>query len=357
MKRYLIILLMFIITSFAMITTTNARNVTLETGYRLSEKEIRTYLEELEKVIRIPDGYSFHTVKNVKLNDVEAYLFRFERSENKGLQGEHFSFLISKNDKQILRFSTMDKKYSNVHMLSESETERIAMEFLFKLDKTLAANLKNLWIERHDEAILIDGEKTAVAGMKYKCYYSAQNDYCWVIVGFDGSVITFERNIKWDNSKNARITEKWLHDDWFIHTSTDTVTDEQELRMLVEETFANAALNKLNVEEMSRGFHPDFAILIAKDNSLFRLPLQDWMKVVKAYKNTPDKRKSGIRNLDYAIEIMEVTGNAAIVKTQFFRDKKLIITDYLSYIKYPDGWKAVAKVSNEHIVNPLQLNL
>ncbi|SUJ02642.1 Putative lumazine-binding [Sphingobacterium spiritivorum] len=336
-----------------MITTTRGLTVMPETGYRLSEKETRTYVEELEKVIRIPDGYSFHTVKSVKSDNVEAYLFRFEKPENKGLQGEHFSFLISKKDKQILGFSTMDKKYSNVHMLSESETQRIATEFLFKLDKTLAANLENLWIERHDEAILINGEKTAVAGMKYKCYYSAQNDYCWVIVGFDGSVVTFERNIKWDNGKNARITEKWLHDYWLIHTTTD----EQELKTLVEETFANAALNKLNVEEMSRGFHPDFAILIAKDNSLFRLPLQDWMEVVKAYKDAPDKRKSGIRNLDYAIEVMYITGNVAIVKTQFFRDKKLIITDYLSYIKYPDGWKAVAKVSNEHIVNPLQLNL
>ncbi|OJX32689.1 MAG: hypothetical protein BGO86_10550 [Chryseobacterium sp. 36-9] len=108
---------------------------------------------------------------------------------------------------------------------------------------------------------------------------------------------------------------------------------------------------------MLRGFHPDFAICIAKGNDLFRLPLRDWMKVVEEYKNNPEKVKSGIRNLDYSIEVLEITGNTAVVKTQFFRDEKLIITDYLSYIKYPDGWKAVAKVSNEHIVNPLQLSL
>lgn len=133
--------------------------------------------------------------------------------------------------------------------------------------------------------------------------------------------------------------------------------EKQKLKQLVKETFAEAALNNLNVDEMVRGFHPDFAILIAKGNNLLRLPLRDWMKVVEEYKNNPEKLKSGIRNLDYKIKVLEITGNTAVVKTQFFRNKKLVITDYLSYIRYPDGWKAVAKVSNEHITNPLHLNL
>ncbi|WP_448607335.1 nuclear transport factor 2 family protein [Paenimyroides ceti] len=130
-----------------------------------------------------------------------------------------------------------------------------------------------------------------------------------------------------------------------------------KIEQLVEETFANAALNKLNTYEMTRGFHRDFAILIPQGNDLFRLSLNDWIEVVESYKNNPEKMKSGIRELDYIIDVLEVTGNTAVVKTQFFRNKKLIITDYLSYIKYPEGWKAVAKVSNEHIINPLQLTL
>lgn len=88
-------------------------------------------------------------------------------------------------------------------------------------------------------------------------------------------------------------------------------------------------MNKLNVEKIPRGFHQDFTILIAKENNLFRLPLRDWMKVVEEYKSNPEKVKSGIRNLDYTVEVLEITGNTAVVNTQFFRDKKLIITDYL----------------------------
>lgn len=353
-----IIILTALVTIFTTITMTVKANTLKNSSMEeVSYDDAQSYLEAFQKVVKIPYGYSFHSVNKVKADDVQAYLFRLEKSENKGMNGEHYSFVISEKDKQVLGFTNMDKRYSNTKMLSKSETEKIAKDFLLKLDNSLTSELKNLWIERHNEEISINGKKTVIAGMKYKCYRASQNDYAWVIVGFDGSVITFERNIKWNNGEHKRITEKWLHDNWLADNNLNIPTEEQTLKKLAEETFANGALNKLNVEEMLRGFHPDFAICIAKGNDLFRLPLRDWMKVVEEYKNNPEKVKSGIRDLDYSIEVLEITGNTAVVKTQFFRDKKLIITDYLSYIKYPDGWKAVAKVSNEHIVNPLQLSL
>ena len=180
----------------------------------VSLKEVQSYLDEFNKYIEIPKDYQFQSVSKVNADNVPAYLFRFEKSTNKGLKGEHYSFVISEKDKQVLGFTNMDKKYSNTKMLSKAETEKIAKNFLLKLDKSLANTLKNLWIERHDEEINVDGEKTVLVGMKYKCYRASQNDYAWVIVGFDGSVITFERNIKWYNNEHKRITEKWLHDNW-----------------------------------------------------------------------------------------------------------------------------------------------
>lgn len=113
-------------------------------------EEAKPYLGIFEQFVTIPGGYQFHSVKKVKVDD-----------------------------------------------------------------ESLANNLKNLWVDRHDEEISINnGEKTIIAGMKYKCYRSPGNDYAWVIVGFDGSVITFERNIKWNTSEHKRITGKWLHDNW-----------------------------------------------------------------------------------------------------------------------------------------------
>lgn len=349
--KFILSALVITMAIFMMTTKVNAQKTVLKT---VSLDETQIYWNEFEKFFEVPNDYQFHSVSKVKADNFSAYLFRFEKQENNGLGGEYFSFLISEN-KQILGFTNMDKKYANLKMLSKSENEKTAKEFLLKIDKSLANDLKNLWTERHDEEIIINGQKIILAGMKYKCYRSSQNDYAWVIVGFDGSVMTFERNIKWNNVAHKRITEKWLHDSWLKEQQISVGSEEDILKKMVEETFANGALNKLNTKAMRNGFHPDFAILIAKEDKLNRLFLNDWMEVVEQYKNSEEQVNSGVRNLEYTIDVLEITGKTAIVKTQFFRNNEIAITDYLSYIKFPNGWKAVGKISHEHIPNPLNL--
>lgn len=182
----------------------------------VSLEEAKPYLEAFEKSIEIPDVYSFQSVHKVKIDKVSAYLFRYEKNENKGMNGEHFSFLVSEKDKTILGFINMDKKYSNVKLPSKAEAEKTAQAFLQKVDAKLAAGLKNQWTDRHDDIIHVDGKETTLAVMKYKCYRSSENDYAWVYVGFDGSVQAFERNTKWDMAKRQRFAEQWLHDSWRI---------------------------------------------------------------------------------------------------------------------------------------------
>ncbi|WP_372474657.1 hypothetical protein AB4865_05165 [Capnocytophaga sp. ARDL2] len=77
-------------------------------------------------------------------------------------------------------------------------------------------SVENLWIEPHNEEIIVNGKSLSINGMKYKCFRPSHNDYAWVIVGSDGTIITFERDIFWDNHKQKCITEKWLHDNWRI---------------------------------------------------------------------------------------------------------------------------------------------
>lgn len=184
----------------------------------ISFDEAKPYLQVFQDKVKIPDAYHYHSAEKVTVDNTPAYLIRYQKDENKGLLGEHFSFVVSEKDKQILGFTNMDKKYSNLKMLTKKETEKIAIEFLLKIDNSLANGLKNLWIERHDEQIVINnGETVTVGGMKYKCFRPNSNDYAWVIVGYDGSIITFERNVLWNTEAQSRISEKWLHDTWLIN--------------------------------------------------------------------------------------------------------------------------------------------
>lgn len=199
---------LFMLVMITINSTANAQQMTLE--------QVKPYLEAFQKKIEIPKVYSFHSVEKVEIDKVSAYLFRFEKDKNKGLRGEHFSFLIQESDKTILGFINMDKKYENTNLPTAERTKEISRQFLKKVDSKLEKELKNQWIKRHDDSILVDGKETTLAVMKYKCYRASKDDYAWVYVGFDGSVQAFERNTKWNMLKRQRHGEQWIHDIWRI---------------------------------------------------------------------------------------------------------------------------------------------
>lgn len=181
---------------------------------QISFNDMKPYIEVFQEKLSIPNGYHFHSVKKVMADKVSAYLFRYQKNGEQLISEEHFSFIISEKEKQILGFTYMDTKYATQKMISKEQTKAIAIEFLVKVDSTLAINVRNLWIAQHDEKIVVNGKPLTISGMKYKCHREIKDDYAWVIVGFDGSIITFERNIKWNYRDKIRITEKWLHDSW-----------------------------------------------------------------------------------------------------------------------------------------------
>lgn len=131
--------------------------------------------------------------------------------------------------------------------------------------------------------------------------------------------------------------------------------EEKAITELLTECFLNGALNKMDTEKMRKGFHSDFAILIPTDDGIYRLTLDKWIAIVENYKVNKDKMASGERNVDYRIEVLDIKGNAALAKVQLVRKGELITTDYISFLKYGEQWKAVSKVSNEHIPNPFNI--
>jgi hypothetical protein len=120
--------------------------------------------------------------------------------------------------------------------------------------------------------------------------------------------------------------------------------DEEAIKALVQTAYVDGLQNLGDLQKTRAGFHPDFVLLGLKDGKLTRLPIADW--IASAEKRKAEGQKPPLTVCKFLL--VDVTGNAAVVKLELHREGKHIFTDYLSLYKFPDGWKIVAKIYYRH---------
>ena len=123
--------------------------------------------------------------------------------------------------------------------------------------------------------------------------------------------------------------------------------NQDDVKRVIEKSYFNGAFNALDTESMRKGFHPDFAIFSADGTKISRYPIDTWIKGIEKRKTNPNFNKSQVK-MDCKIVSLDVTGGCAAAKVEIAKDGKMIYTDYLSLLKFTDGWKIVAKVYHEH---------
>lgn len=120
-----------------------------------------------------------------------------------------------------------------------------------------------------------------------------------------------------------------------------------DISKVVEDGYFNGAFNSLDTASMEKAFHPTFAIFSAKGKDIGRYPIDVWIKGIEKMKIRPDFDPSRVKR-DCKIVNIDATGNCASVKVEIGKDGKRVYTDYLSLLKFEDGWKIVAKVYHHH---------
>lgn len=105
----------------------------------------------------------------------------------------------------------------------------------------------------------------------------------------------------------------------------------------IEPIFVNG-----DIEAIKKGFHPEFNMLILRENKLVKYPLEEWMKSIK-------KREYPSKDVVvFDIKNIDITGDAAVVKVEINISNQKKYSDYLSLYKFKDGWKIVSKIYFQH---------
>lgn len=168
-----------------------------------------------------PASYTrFADAQLVRVDGVAAWRVRYERNDgmNAGLGGEHYSVVVTEQGR-LLGTTWFNQALVAGELPDEDEAYRIALEYLECHASDLLPGLSLQWIQPHDELFVVGnasgGKRVCtLTGMKVKCRNRTDGRYFWVIVGVNGQVVTFERDVVWDTPRARRQTEKWLHDEW-----------------------------------------------------------------------------------------------------------------------------------------------
>lgn len=135
-----------------------------------------------------------------------------------------------------------------------------------------------------------------------------------------------------------------------ITASLSRADDKSDIEQVITSSYFNGAFNGLDTESMRKGFHPEFAIFSASGNKINRYPIDTWIKNIEDRKQAPNFDPKSSR-MDCKIASLDITGGSAAAKIELSKDGKMVYTDYLSLLKFDDGWKIAAKVYFAHPKN------
>jgi hypothetical protein len=122
-------------------------------------------------------------------------------------------------------------------------------------------------------------------------------------------------------------------------------TDEEAIKAVVTSAYINGIQNRGSVDDIRKGFSPSFTMLRLMENQIKPLPIEEWIANIEkskaAIEPAPAKAEGKFINVD-------VTGNAAVVKLDLYRNNKRTFTDYLVLYKFTEGWRIVSKTYFRH---------
>jgi hypothetical protein len=122
-------------------------------------------------------------------------------------------------------------------------------------------------------------------------------------------------------------------------------SDEEAVKKVVTSAYVEGIHNRGNIEDIRKGFHPTFNMLRMIDNEIKPYPIEEWIAAIEKNKKEnpakPPRTEANFLSVD-------VTGNAAVVKLELFREGKKTFTDYLVLYKFTEGWRIVSKTYYRH---------
>ena len=123
----------------------------------------------------------------------------------------------------------------------------------------------------------------------------------------------------------------------------DQGQDQAAIRELIAEHYVKAVFVSREEAAVRRAFHPSFHLFVLDDGEIIIAPLQMWLDRLKL-DGVPSS--SAVR---HDVGFVDVSGDAAAVRTELYVNGQHVYTDYFSLYRFPTaGWQIVTKIFQSH---------
>jgi hypothetical protein len=121
--------------------------------------------------------------------------------------------------------------------------------------------------------------------------------------------------------------------------------EEEAIKKTIQESYIDGLQNGGTPEQIRKGFDPTFALLRVMDNQVKPYPLEEWIAAIE--KRKKENPVTGPKTEGKFLSV-DITGTAAVVKLELYREGKRTFTDYLALYKFTEGWRIVSKTFFRH---------
>ncbi|NJN42378.1 MAG: nuclear transport factor 2 family protein [Flammeovirgaceae bacterium] len=122
--------------------------------------------------------------------------------------------------------------------------------------------------------------------------------------------------------------------------------EEDAIKAVINKSYVGGIHNNGSIDDIREGFHPTFSMLRLTDNEVKPLPIEEWIASIEKARSQSGKPAQP-PTMGKFISV-DVTGNAAVVKLELYKENKKTFTDYLVLYKFEEGWRIVSKTYYRH---------
>jgi len=119
-------------------------------------------------------------------------------------------------------------------------------------------------------------------------------------------------------------------------------SDQEAIREVIEKAYIQGVHGSQDEATVKSGFHPDFAMLVLRDNDIDKVTVDQWLDRIETMK--ADNPELWAAKTTRSFELVDVGGYAAVAKLDVRKGTTHFSTDYMLLYRFEEGWRIVSKV-------------